>query len=209
MAAIPTTQPVKAAVSIVPSMPMLTTPDRSQTTPHRAPNADRRRGPEDDRRARREDVDEVADELEDDPEDGDAVEELVHQFDGTDSLPYERVIVCASAPGTSCAPRPRSARASTGSATSDDEDHRLEDVDQLTRRLRLDLHLARPRRAWPRTGCAAGMIATGLERASRATAIASKPTVVGEARLGQVGDAEQLVRAGHPGQARPTSSSSG
>ena len=41
----PTTQPLNAAVSIVPSMPMLTTPDRSQTTPHRAPKRDRRRGP--------------------------------------------------------------------------------------------------------------------------------------------------------------------
>ena len=33
------TQPVNAATSIVPSMPMFTTPDRSQTTPHRAPKA--------------------------------------------------------------------------------------------------------------------------------------------------------------------------
>ena len=52
------------------------------------------------------------------------------------------------------------------------------------------------------------MIANGLERASRATAIASKPTVRREARLGQVRDAEQLVRAGHPAQARRTSPSS-
>ena len=35
----PTYQPTKAAVSIVPSMPMLTTPDRSHSTPHRAANA--------------------------------------------------------------------------------------------------------------------------------------------------------------------------
>ncbi len=32
----PTIQPTKAAVSIIPSMPMLTTPDRSHMTPHRA-----------------------------------------------------------------------------------------------------------------------------------------------------------------------------
>src|SRR5690242_11520987 len=35
----PTTHPVKAAASIVPSIPMLTTPDRSHSTPHRAPRA--------------------------------------------------------------------------------------------------------------------------------------------------------------------------
>src|SRR2546423_5940145 len=35
----PTTQPVNAAASIVPSMPMLTTPDRSHSTPHSAPSA--------------------------------------------------------------------------------------------------------------------------------------------------------------------------
>ena len=34
--ATPTTQPTNAATSIVPSMPMFTTPDRSQTTPHMA-----------------------------------------------------------------------------------------------------------------------------------------------------------------------------
>ena len=34
-----TTKPMNAAVSIMPSMPMLTTPDRSYMTPHRAPRA--------------------------------------------------------------------------------------------------------------------------------------------------------------------------
>ncbi len=34
--ATPVTQPTNAATSIVPSMPMLTTPDRSHITPHRA-----------------------------------------------------------------------------------------------------------------------------------------------------------------------------
>jgi hypothetical protein len=33
---IPTIQPTNAAVSIIPSMPMLTTPDRSHITPHNA-----------------------------------------------------------------------------------------------------------------------------------------------------------------------------
>ena len=37
--ATPTTQPVKADASIVPSIPMLTTPERSHMTPHRAPKA--------------------------------------------------------------------------------------------------------------------------------------------------------------------------
>ena len=35
----PADQPTKAATSIVPSMPMLTTPDRSHITPHSAANA--------------------------------------------------------------------------------------------------------------------------------------------------------------------------
>ena len=35
----PTTHAVNADASIVPSMPMLTTPDRSHMTPHRAPRA--------------------------------------------------------------------------------------------------------------------------------------------------------------------------
>ena len=37
--ATPTIQATKALASIVPSIPMLTTPDRSQITPHRAPRA--------------------------------------------------------------------------------------------------------------------------------------------------------------------------
>ena len=37
--ATPTTQPTKARRSIVPSMPMFTTPERSHITPHRAPKA--------------------------------------------------------------------------------------------------------------------------------------------------------------------------
>ena len=39
LTATPTTQAVKAAASIVPSMPMLTTPDRSHSTPHSAARA--------------------------------------------------------------------------------------------------------------------------------------------------------------------------
>ena len=39
----PTTQPTNAAVSMMPSMPMLTTPDRSHMTPHRAAERDRSR----------------------------------------------------------------------------------------------------------------------------------------------------------------------
>ena len=62
-------------------MPMLTTPDRSYITPHSAAERDR------DRDAcmmigamPRQDRDEVADELEDEPEDRDPVQmELVHQ----------------------------------------------------------------------------------------------------------------------------------
>ena len=37
--ATPTTQAVNAAASIVPSIPMLTTPERSHITPHRAARA--------------------------------------------------------------------------------------------------------------------------------------------------------------------------
>ncbi len=37
--ATPTTHAVNAAASIVPSIPMLTTPDRSHRTPHRAARA--------------------------------------------------------------------------------------------------------------------------------------------------------------------------
>ena len=37
--ATPTTQPVNALVSIVPSIPLLTTPDRSHVTPHVAHEA--------------------------------------------------------------------------------------------------------------------------------------------------------------------------
>ncbi len=39
LTATPTTQAVKAAASIVPSMPILTMPDRSHRTPHRAARA--------------------------------------------------------------------------------------------------------------------------------------------------------------------------
>ena len=63
----------------MPSMPMLTTPERSHITPHSAANAIGVAAPQDDRRDRREDRDEVADELEDEPDDRDAVQELVHQ----------------------------------------------------------------------------------------------------------------------------------
>ena len=35
----PAYQPTNAAASIIPSIPMLTTPDRSHMTPHRAPSA--------------------------------------------------------------------------------------------------------------------------------------------------------------------------
>ena len=75
----PTTQPVKAAVSIVPSMPMLTTPDRSQTTPHRAPKAIGVAAARMIGALVGQDRDQVADHLEDEPEDRDRVQELVHQ----------------------------------------------------------------------------------------------------------------------------------
>ena len=73
-------KPTNAAVSIMPSMPMLTMPLRSFITPHSAPSAIgvascRVCG----RQARRGDrVDQVGDELEDEPEDRD-VEQDVHQ----------------------------------------------------------------------------------------------------------------------------------
>ena len=65
-------QPTNAAVSIIPSMPMLTTPERSLITPHSAPSAIGVAEREDDRaRSPGSDVDEVADELEDEAEDRD------------------------------------------------------------------------------------------------------------------------------------------
>ena len=45
-----TNQPTKALASIIPSMPMLTTPERSFITPHSAPSASGAASGEDDRR---------------------------------------------------------------------------------------------------------------------------------------------------------------
>ena len=140
-------------------------------------------------------------ELEHHAEDRDAVQELVHQ-EGADSLPYERVIVWRLDRDDPPAPRASKRAGEHGQRDEDDEDHRLEDVDQLTRRPGLDLHLAGARRASPRTGCAAGMIANGLERASRATAIASKPTVVAKLVWVRWVTPSSSFGARHPAQAR-------
>ena len=91
----PADQPTKAAVSIMPSMPMLTTPDRSYMTPHSAPSAIGTAAATIDRRDDRQDVDEVADELEDEPEDRDVEEELHRRYFAV-CPPYELVIVCSS-----------------------------------------------------------------------------------------------------------------
>ena len=65
-----------AAVSIIPSMPMLTTPERSFMKPHSAPSAIGTRGSDDRRRDDRQDVDEVADELEEIADEREVVEEF-------------------------------------------------------------------------------------------------------------------------------------
>ncbi len=66
----------KAAVSIIPSMPMLTTPERSFMNPQRAPRAIAVASADDRRRDDRHDLDQVPDELEDIADDGQAVQEL-------------------------------------------------------------------------------------------------------------------------------------
>ena len=193
------TQPVKAAVSIVPSMPMLTTPDRSQTTPHRAPKPIGVAAREDDRRARREDGDQVADELEDDAEDRDAVEELVHQ-DGTDSLPYERVIVWASA-GTTPARRDRRSPGRGRAARRGRCRITAWRTSTSSRGVRASICIwPAPARMAPKR-IAAGMIAIGLERASRATAIASKPTDVAKLVCVRWVTPRSSFAPGHAGQA--------
>ena len=86
-AATPTIQPTNAATSIIPSMPMLTTPDRSHMTPHSAGQGDRHRNRDGTVGDERQLGQQVAAELEDEPQDGDPVEaadERVHQ---TDSFP--------------------------------------------------------------------------------------------------------------------------
>ena len=65
-----------AAVSIMPSMPMLTTPERSFMKPHSAPSAIGAPAADDRRRDDRQDVDEVADELEEIADDWEVVEEV-------------------------------------------------------------------------------------------------------------------------------------
>ena len=72
--------PTNAAVSIIPSMPMLTTPLRSFITPHSAPSAigvGQRQGLWGEVRVQ-DRVDQVADELEDEPEEREVVQEF-HQ----------------------------------------------------------------------------------------------------------------------------------
>ena len=78
--ATPTTQPTKAVASMMPSMPMLTTPDRSHSTPHRAARAMGVAARRMIGRDRRQQLDDVADELRDESQDGDVVDGVeVHQ----------------------------------------------------------------------------------------------------------------------------------
>ena len=60
----------------------------------------------------------------------------------------------------------------------EEQDHRLEDADELGRDAGLDLHRRQRRRASPRTAGRRQTMPIGLVRPSSATAMASKPTVV-------------------------------
>src|SRR5207245_4324030 len=79
------------------------------------PEGERGRGPQDDRGDRWHDRDQVADQLEDEADDRDAVEELVHQRTTVSPL-YDFVIVGAASIAAGV-PRRRSSRRITGVAT--------------------------------------------------------------------------------------------
>ena len=66
----------------------------------------------------------------------------------------------------------------TGPIDQEEQDHRLEDVDQLGRDPGLDLHQPGARAHRAEEQRREKMIPIGFDRASSATAIASKPTVV-------------------------------
>ena len=136
----PTIQPTNAARASIPSMPMLTTPERSHRTPHRAAKAigigRRQHDRRDDRQDRRS---------------GSRRTGRSGRGSGSRtwiswSISRSRLAAvgarrtCRSCPRPDCAPRRRKTRSRTGLATRKNRIDRLEHVDQLGRDAGLDLH---------------------------------------------------------------------
>src|SRR3954447_334270 len=135
---------------------------------------DRRGRPQDDRGDVREDGDQVADELEDEADDRDGVEELVHQR--TASLPYVPVIVADSSSPV-FAPRIPNRRTMTGLATRKNRIVACRTPMSSAGTPAEICICAEPVRRAPNRS-ADNRMPIGLVRPSSAIAIASKPTVV-------------------------------
>ena len=93
------------------------------------------------------------------------------------SPPYVRVIVVGLVEAGVGALQPEDAL-DDRAGDQEEQDRRLEDVDELDRDAGLDLHRGRRRCASPRRAARRATIPIGFARPSSATAIASKPTVV-------------------------------
>ena len=120
----------------MPSMPMFTMPERSFMTPHSAPSAIGVGEAEHDRRDAGRDLDHVADELEEHPDDRDAVQD-VHQVGSR--CRRSCVTVCSSV--GSALGSPDAQRAPDDDVGGEEEEDRgLDDVDDLDRDAGLDLH---------------------------------------------------------------------
>ena len=198
--ATPTTQPVNALASIVPSMPMLTTPDRSHMTPHMAPRASGVAGTHDERRDRRNDLDDVADQLEQEPQDRDPVQPVDRtrsirpppgQGPRTSGRPGRQIAVDAR--------RIRKMRRSDRVGDQEEQDHGLEDVDQLDRDAGPDLHQpgAGPHRPEQERR---EQDAERVGAAEQGDGDRVEADRVVKRRVHLVGDAEDDARAGQPGQ---------
>ena len=129
---------MKAALSIMPSMPMFTTPDRSFMIPHSAPSAIGAASPTKIGAITGRRVDQVADELEDDADDRDRRERLAISSIRASPAAIragDRLQVHDAARG----PDPEEA-ADDDVRGEEEQDHGLDDVDDLDRDLGLDLH---------------------------------------------------------------------
>ena len=188
---------VKADSSIMPSMPMLTTPERSFMKPHRAPSAMGRGQDHDDGRDERQHLDEVATSWNARPMTGMSIQD-VHQM----------LVLAAVRAGdrglrrdAACAGRPDAEPlAQDDLGRQEEQDDALQHVDHLDRDAERRPASGRRPRAWrrraaPRTGCP-----TGWARPSSATAMASKPSVGGVADGHVAGQAQDLDPAGEAGE---------
>ena len=171
-------QPANAHVSIIPSMPMLTTPERSLMTPHRAPSAIGAASAQDDRRDRRHDVDQEADQLEDEPEDRDV------ETGTSISGPSARLAAVRAGDRLELGDRRRLARPEPEDPAHDDvggqeeQDDRLDHVDHLDRDAGLDLHQRGAGAHGAEQQRGEQDRRTGATAPSSATVIASNPIVV-------------------------------